>query len=62
MKLSAITEEEPRQKDFWDIHELNEKYSFKDMIDWGIKRNEWSVTEEGILNGFQKNRFCKRIT
>ena len=24
------------------------------MIDWGIKRNEWSVTEEGILNGFQK--------
>ena len=22
MKLSAITEEEPRQKDFWDIHEL----------------------------------------
>ena len=21
---------------------------------WGIKRNEWSVTEEGILNGFQK--------
>lgn len=54
MKLSAITEEEPRQKDFWDIHELNEKYSFKDMIDWGIKRNEWSVTEESILNGFQK--------
>lgn len=54
MKLSAITEEEPRQKDFWDIHELNEKYSFKDMIDWGIKRNEWNVTEEGILNGFQK--------
>lgn len=55
MKLSAITEEEPRQKDFWDIHELNEKYSFKDMIDWGIKRNEWSVTEEGILNGFQNS-------
>ena len=54
MKLSAITEEEPRQKDFWDIHELNEKYLFKDMIDWGIKRNEWSVTEEDILNGFQK--------
>ena len=54
MKLSAITEEEPRQKDFLDIHELNEKFSFKDMIDWGIKRNEWSVTEEGILNGFQK--------
>lgn len=54
MKLSAITEEEPRQKDFWDIHELNEKYSFKDMIDWGIKRNEWSVTEEGILMGFKK--------
>ena len=54
MKLSAITEEEPRQKDFWDIHELNEKYSFKDMIVWGIKRNESCLREEGILNGFQK--------
>lgn len=29
MKLSAITEEEPRQKDFWDIHELNENIHSK---------------------------------
>lgn len=54
MKMGAITQEEPRQKDFWDIHVLSEKYSFKDMIDWAIKRNEWVVSEDGILKGFQK--------
>jgi hypothetical protein len=54
MKMGAITQEEPRQKDFWDIHELSEKYSFQDMIDWAVKRNEWTVSEENILKGFQK--------
>lgn len=54
MKLAAICEEEPRQKDFWDIHELSDKFSFKDMIEWAVKRNEWTVAEEDIFNGFQK--------
>lgn len=54
MKMGIITQEEPRQKDFWDIHELSDKYSFKDMIDWAIKRNKWAVSEEDILKGFQK--------
>lgn len=54
MKMGAITQDEPRLKDFWDIHELSEKYSFKDMVDWAIKRNEWAVSEDDILKGFQK--------
>ena len=54
MKMEAITQEEPRQKDFWDIHELSERYSFKDMLEWAIKRNEWAVSEEDIIKGFQK--------
>ncbi len=54
MKLAAICGEEPRQKDFWDIHELSDMFSFKDMVDWAIKRNEWTVTEQDIFNGFQK--------
>ena len=28
------------------------------MIDWGIKRNEWSSYRGRYINGF-KNRFCK---
>lgn len=36
MKLSAITEEEPRQKTL-GYPRTKWKYSFKDMIDWGIK-------------------------
>lgn len=54
MKMGAITQDIPRQKDFWDIHELNEKYSFQDMIKWGVQRNEWAVSEDDILKGFNK--------
>lgn len=54
MKIGAITQDIPRQKDFWDIHELNEIYSFSDMKKWGIKRNEWTVSEDDIFRGFQK--------
>lgn len=54
MKMGVITQDIPRQKDFWDIHELNEKYSFQDMIKWGVQRNEWAVSEDDILKGFDK--------
>lgn len=30
MKIKAITQEEPRQKDFWDIYELNNTYSLEE--------------------------------
>lgn len=48
MKIKAITEEEPRQKDFWDIYELSNRFSLQDMIEWAIQRDQWSVTERGI--------------
>jgi len=54
MKIGAITQDIPRQKDFWDIHELSDKYLFQDMVEWGIKRNEWTISENDIIKGFQK--------
>lgn len=45
MKIKAITQEEPRQKDFWDIYELNNTYSLKEMIEWAMMRDEWSFTK-----------------
>ena len=54
MKIGAITQDIPRLKDFWDIHELSNNYSFRDMVEWGIKRNEWTVSENDIIKGFQK--------
>lgn len=52
MKMGAITQDVPRQKDFWDIHELSEKYSLGEMICWAVKRNEWAVSEADIIKGF----------
>lgn len=54
MKMGAIAQDTPRQKDFWDIHELSDKYSFHDMIEWGIQRNVWAVSKNEILDGFKK--------
>lgn len=54
MKLQAITQNEQRRKDFWDIHELLESYSLSEMIDWGINRYPWSITKEGIKDGFNR--------
>lgn len=50
MKMAAIAQEEPRQKDFWDINELSGLYPIKDMIEWGIKRNPYSLTETSIIS------------
>lgn len=54
MKMAAISQDIPRQKDFWDIHELSNRYSLREMIEWGVQRNEYAVSEEDILKGFQK--------
>lgn len=54
MKIGAISQDEPRQKDFWDINELSKIYSLKDMISWGLQRQPYSLTEEGVLEGFRK--------
>lgn len=54
MKIKAITQDEPRQKDFWDIYELTNTFSLKEMIEWAMKRDEWSFTLEDIEVGFGK--------
>ena len=54
MKMKAITGKEPRQKDFWDIYELLNHFSFVEMVNWSIQRNKWDVTEDDIRSGFQK--------
>lgn len=59
MKFQAITQTEQRRKDFWDIHELLESYSLKEMAEWAMKRYPWSVTEEAILYAFER---LSRIT
>jgi predicted nucleotidyltransferase component of viral defense system len=38
MKLQAIVNSK-RKKDFWDIHELLEHFSLKELIQFGLKRN-----------------------
>lgn len=63
MKIKAITQDEPRQKDFWDIYELSNTFSLKDMIEWATTRDEWSFTEKEVEAGFkniQHQRMSRR--
>ena len=52
MKIKAIAQDDPRQKDFWDIYELTNRYSLKEMIEWAMIRDEWSLTKKDIETGF----------
>lgn len=61
MKIKAITQDEPRQKDFWDIYELSNTFSLKDMIEWATTRDEWSFTEKEIEAGFKKYPTSKNV-
>ena len=54
MKISAIAGPIKRQKDYWDIHEMLDDYSLKEMIEWGLSRHPYSLTEEEILEGFDR--------
>lgn len=54
MKIKAITQVEPRQKDFWDIYELSNFYTLDEMIKWAITRDEWSFNEKDIEDGFKR--------
>ncbi len=54
MKLLAIAGPVKRQKDFWDIHELLQSYSFEEMVRWSLLRHPYSLTEDDIIDGFKK--------
>ena len=53
MKMLAIVTGN-RCKDFWDIHELINKYSLNSMISWGLERNPYTLSRTEILEAFNK--------
>lgn len=49
MKMLAIVSPVKRQKDFWDIAELMNDYPLHKLVDYGLKRNEYSLSREDIV-------------
>ncbi|MDR0604237.1 MAG: nucleotidyl transferase AbiEii/AbiGii toxin family protein [Bacteroidales bacterium] len=49
MKMETIGNN-GRKKDFWDIHELMDIFSLKQMIDFFMERYPYSHTKENLLN------------
>lgn len=55
MKLHAITQDNQRKKDFWDIHDLLESYSIEEMVSFAMKRYPWSENLiDEIISGFKR--------
>lgn len=52
MKMLAITTGQ-RRKDFWDLHDLMDKYSLEEMIDWGLRRNQYTLNREDIISALK---------
>ncbi len=52
MKLNAIVHGK-RRKDFWDLHELLEKYPLKDMIDWALERYPYTLDRKEIIEAIK---------
>ncbi|MGM1057403.1 MAG: hypothetical protein ACQEWG_16075 [Bacteroidota bacterium] len=48
MKFEVIAQG-GRKKDFWDIHELLEKYTLDDLIGFYIKRNPYGYSKDELL-------------
>jgi len=53
MKLLAIVTG-CRAKDFWDIHELMQRYDLDTMIQWAVMRNPYTLDRSTILHSFKK--------
>jgi hypothetical protein len=51
MKVDVI-QRGGRKKDFWDIHELMNKYAIDEMIDLHKQRFEWTHNRELIIKNF----------
>lgn len=48
MKFEVIAQG-GRKKDFWDVHELLEKYTLDDLIDFYLKRNPYGYSKDELL-------------
>jgi len=49
MKMQAVAKSK-RKKDFWDIHELLEHFTLEEMIQFGLQRDPYSLSEDDIIN------------
>ena len=49
MKMQVIVNSK-RKKDFWDIHELLDYFSLDKLIQYGLQRNPYTLTQNDILN------------
>lgn len=52
MKIDVI-QRGGRKKDFWDLHELIDEYSFKDMLSLHKQRYPYNHNEQLIIKNFQ---------
>ena len=52
MKMQTIVNSK-RKKDFWDIHELLEHFTLKELILFGLQRNPYTLTENDILESLR---------
>lgn len=59
MKLMAIGNKSYRQKDYWDVRELLDSYSLKQMIEWCLARHPYDVTETEILEALQNTHLVQ---
>ena len=48
MKMEVIAQN-GRKKDFWDVHELLEKFSLNEILDFYLKRNPYGYSKEELL-------------
>lgn len=62
MKLLAIGNGTYRQKDYWDIRELLDSYSLKDLIQWSLQRHPYSIEEKDIITALQNVDFVQEST
>ena len=62
MKLLTIGNGSYRQKDYWDIRELLDSYSLKDLIQWSLQRHPYSIEEKDIITALQNVDFVQEST
>jgi len=49
MKIQTIVNNK-REKDFWDIHELLDRFTLEELIQYAQQRNPYTLTVDDILN------------
>ena len=49
MKMQTIVNNK-RKKDFWDIDELLEHFTLEELIQYGLQRNPYTLTQKDILD------------